>query len=131
MAVPPKFVFTPTMENYARLLIGAQNSKQEVVRTDFVKGFQNSIIISGGATLLSLVTSTLAAYALARFRFKGRENIAFTVLSFRFAPALGTLLPMYALYRRIGLYTTHIGLILVLQTISLPLLVWVRTLSRR
>ena len=125
MAMPPKFIFTPTLENYQRLLIGAEWSKQEVVRTDFVEGLKNSFIVGGGATLLSLVTATLAAYALARFRWAGSELMAFTVLSFRFAPGLGTLLPMYALYRRIGLYNTHIGLILVMQMISLPLLVWV------
>lgn len=125
MAIPPKFIFTPTLDNYKRLLIGAEYVKEETTRTDFVEGFKNSMIVSTGATGLSLITSTLAAYALARFRWKGREEVAFSVLSYRFAPAIGTLLPMYAIYRRIGLYNTYIGLILVMQNISLPLLVWV------
>ena len=125
MAMPPKFFFTPTTENFVRLFVGTQYSKYEVVRTDFVEGLKNSLIVSAGATTLSLITSTLTAYALARFRWPGRDGIAFRLLGARFAPGLASQLPMYAVYRRIGLYNTHIGLILMMQNISLPLLGWV------
>ncbi len=125
MAIPPKIVFQPTLENYARLFVGTQYSSREVVRTDFVQALINTLIIAGGATILSIVTGTLAAYALARFRFSGRGDIAFIILSFRFAPELTVILPLYVLYRTLHLYNTYIGLILVYQVISLPLLVWV------
>ncbi len=125
MAKPPKFVFEPTFENYQRLFIGTGFSRYEVVRTNFAKAFVNTVIIAGGAVTLSLISGVLCAYALARFDFKGREGLAFRLLARRFAPALATALPLYALYRRIGLYNTHIGMILMMQLISLPLLVWV------
>lgn len=125
MASPPKFIFQPTLENYEQLFLGKQFSTYTVVRPDFPRGLKNSFIIASGATLLSMVTGTLCAYALARFRFPQRESLAFTILSFRFAPGLGTLLPMYWIYRKLQLYDTYPGLIIVMQMVSLPLLVWV------
>jgi len=125
MALPPKIIFKPTLENYRRLFLGTQRSQYEVARTDFPRALLNTVIVAGGATVLSLVTGVLAAYAFARFHFAGKESLAFTILSLRFAPALATLIPTYALYRRIGLYNTHIGLILISQVISMPLLIWV------
>jgi multiple sugar transport system permease protein len=125
MAIPPKVFFKPTLENYARLFLGTQYSQREVARTDFPAALLNTFIIAGGATLLSVVTGTLTAYALARFRFSGREDIAFIILTFRFAPELTIILPLYVVYRYLHLYNTYIGLILIYQMISLPLLVWV------
>ena len=125
MAIPPKVFFKPTMENYARLFLGTQYSQREVARTDFPRALLNTFIIAGGATILSVLTGTLTAYALARFRFKGRADIAFIILTFRFAPELTIILPIYVVYRYLGLYNTYLGLILIYQMISLPLLVWV------
>jgi multiple sugar transport system permease protein len=125
MAIPPKIVFTPTLVNYQRLFFGTQKAGYDAVPSDFPRAMVNTIIIAGGATLLSVITGTLAAYALARLHFKGRDFMAFSVLSFRFSPALSIILPVYAIYRRLGLYNTHIGLILIYQTISLPLIIWV------
>ena len=125
MAIPPKVFFKPTLENYARLFLGTQYSQREVARTDFPRALLNTFIIAGGATLLSVLTGTLCAYALARFRFKGRADIAFIILTFRFAPELTIILPIYVVYRYLGLYNTYFGLILIYQMISLPLLVWV------
>lgn len=125
MAIPPKVFFVPTLENYLRLFLGNEYSEYQVARTDFVSALINTFIIAGGACLLSVLTGTLAAYALARFRFQGRGDIGFVILSFRFAPELTIILPLYVVYRTLGLYNTYLGLILIYQMISLPLLVWV------
>lgn len=125
VANPPVFIWKPTTENYVRLFVGQKYSKYDVARTDFVKGLTNSMIVAGGATLVSMISGTLFAYALGRFNFPGKEGYAFRVLSFRFAPGIGTILPVYVVYRTIGLYNTHIGMILMMQTISLPILAWV------
>ena len=66
-----------------------------------------------------------AAYALARFRFKYKEDLAFTILSFRFAPEILVVLPLFMIYQRLGLYDSYIGLVWVYQLICLPLLIWV------
>lgn len=125
MAIPPKVIFEPTLENYGRLFLGTQYSQREVARTDFPRALLNTFIIAGGATLLSVIAGTLTAYALARLRFSGREDIAFIILTFRFAPELTIILPLYVVYRTLHLYNTYFGLILIYQMISLPLLVWV------
>jgi multiple sugar transport system permease protein len=72
-----------------------------------------------------LLVGVPAAYALARYNFKGKEDLAFTFLSFRFAPELVVIIPLSVLYRRLGLYDTYMGIIWVYQLITLPLLIWV------
>src|SRR4051794_20398007 len=64
------FIFHPTFENFRVVL----------TRADFLGALQNNVIICVCAVLLSMVVGVPAAYALARFQFKGREDIAFTFL---------------------------------------------------
>ena len=66
-----------------------------------------------------------AAYAFARFKFRLGEDIAFTLLSFRFAPPLLVLLPLSLYFKQLGLTDTYIGLIWVYQLICLPLILWI------
>jgi multiple sugar transport system permease protein len=81
--------------------------------------------VSLGAVLVSLVVGVPAAYAFARWNFRGGESLLFTLLSFRFAPELMVIIPLLVIYRRLGLFDTHLGLIWVYQLITLPLIVWI------
>jgi multiple sugar transport system permease protein len=74
---------------------------------------------------LALVLGIPAAYAFARFKFRLGEDIAFTLLSFRFAPPLLVLLPLTLYFKQLGLSNTYIGLIWVYQLIALPLILWI------
>src|SRR3569833_3160362 len=74
---------------------------------------------------LSLLLGAPAAYAFARFRFRLGEDIAFTLLSFRFAPALLVLLPLSLYFQDMGLTDTYVGLVWVYQLITLPLILWI------
>jgi multiple sugar transport system permease protein len=109
------FIFSPTMENYDAVFL----------RSDYSHFFFNNLIVSVLAVLLSLVVGVPAAYALARFQFKMKEDIAFTILSFRFAPEILVILPLFLIYQKTGLYDTYFGLIWVYQLITLPLLIWI------
>jgi multiple sugar transport system permease protein len=109
------FKFTPTLENYTQVLL----------RTDYFKAFLDNIIVSSGAVLVSILVGVPAAYALARYNFKGKEDLAFTILSFKFAPEILVILPLFMIYQKIGIYDTHLGLIWVYQLITMPLLIWV------
>jgi multiple sugar transport system permease protein len=109
------FIFSPTMENYGAVFL----------RSDYSHFFFNNLIVSVSAVLLSLVVGVPAAYALARFQFKMKEDIAFTILSFRFAPEILVILPLFLIYQKTGLYDTYFGLIWVYQLITLPLLIWI------
>ena len=75
--------------------------------------------------LLALLLGVPAAYAFARFKFRLGEDIAFTLLSFRFAPPLLVLLPLSLYFQQLGLTDTYIGLIWVYQLIALPLILWI------
>lgn len=121
IAYPPKFLFKPTLDNYREILIGNVPGKG----TDYLRFMLNSVIISGSAVILAVLLGVPAAYALARGGIRGRDHIAFTFLSFRFAPELMVILPMLMIYTRIGLYDTYIGLILAHQLICLPMVIWI------
>lgn len=121
-----QLVFTPTLENYQAILFGDKRAAAGVVaKVEFPRNFLNSLIASTGAVMLSLLVGVPAAYALARYKFKGKENLAFTFLSFRFAPELVVIIPLSLIYRKLGLYDTYFGIIWVYQLITLPLLIWV------
>jgi multiple sugar transport system permease protein len=124
LSVPPKFVFTPTFDNYAALAIGEQRGQYASTRPDFPRFFLNSIIISTGAVALSVAAGIPAAYALARFTFPLKNALAFVFMSFRFVPFLAFVIPLYLLYQRLGLYNTHAGLIFAYQLITLPFTIW-------
>jgi len=125
IAYPPRFIFKPTLDNYSEILFGPGGISNFHHLPDYVKYLFNSAIISGGAVLLATVLGVPAAYALARGNIRGRMHIAFTFLSFRFAPELMVILPMFLIYTQIGLYDTYIGLILAHQLICLPLIIWI------
>jgi multiple sugar transport system permease protein len=115
------FQFEPTLAAYQEIL-GAAGSQGG---STFLRFFANSLIVSLGAVLVSLVVGVPAAYAFARWSFRGGESLLFTLLSFRFAPELIVIIPLLVIYRRLGLFDTHLGLIWVYQLITLPLIVWI------
>jgi multiple sugar transport system permease protein len=124
LSVPPRFVFSPTFDNYAALVMGEQRGQYSSTRPDFPLFFLNSLIISLGAVALSVVAGIPAAYALARFTFPGKDGLAFVLMSFRFVPFIAFVIPLYLLYQRLDLYNTHAGLIFAYQLITLPFTIW-------
>lgn len=125
IAYPPTFLFTPTLQNYANILFGGESAGTVSAVSDYTRFLGNSVVISGGAVMVAAVVGIPAAYALARSNLPGRDGIAFTFLSFRFAPELAVILPLFVIYRQIGLYDTYAGMILVHQLIALPLVIWI------
>ena len=85
----------------------------------------NSVLLSTVSVAIALLLGVPAAYAFARFKFRLGEDIAFTLLSFRFAPPLLVLLPLSLYFQQLGLTDTYVGLIWVYQLIALPLILWI------
>jgi len=106
-----------SMDNYLRLL------KQ----TSFLVNMLHSLIIAGGTVILGLVVSVTAAYALSRFRFAGRKLIMLQFLLVNMFPIVLLILPLFVLFRKIGILDTHIGLILANSTVAIPFAVWMLT----
>lgn len=125
LRIPPSVVFTPTLENYAALITGKLQTASGTLDIAFMRNLGNSVFLSVTSVALSLVLGVPAAYAFARHKFRGSEDIAFTLLSFRFAPPLLVLLPLTQYFQWLGLSDTYFGLIWVYQLICLPLILWI------
>jgi len=125
LRTPPSMVFTPTLENYAALITGKLETQAGTLDIAFMRNLGNSILLSVGSVSVALLLGVPAAYAFSRFKFRGSEDIAFTLLSFRFAPPLLVLLPLTLYFQQIGLADTYVGLIWVYQLICLPLILWI------
>src|ERR1035437_1008762 len=121
----PTLFFTPTTQNYTALLTGELGSGLGTMTTDYMNNLKNSFYLSSASVILSMLLGVPAAYAFARFKFRLGENIAFTLLSFRFAPPILVLLPLQLYFQEIGLYDTYTGLVWVYQLITLPLILWI------
>lgn len=118
--------FAPlTLSNYITLISGKLVTPTGTQDVNFLGNLGNSCLLAAGSVALSLVLGVPAAYAFARFRFRLGEDIAFTLLSFRFAPPLLVLLPLSLYFQVLGLSNTYIGLIWVYQLITLPLILWI------
>ncbi|GAA1230690.1 carbohydrate ABC transporter permease [Kitasatospora nipponensis] len=95
--------------------------------------FTNSLIVAGGATVLSVLVAVLAAYPVSRYRFRGRRLFTVTVLSTQMFPGILFLLPLFLIFVDIGnstgiaLYGSRGGLILTYLTFSLPFSIWMLT----
>ena len=97
------FVFSPTLDNYREVLF----------KTDYPRYMLDSLIVSGLAVVVSVVVGVPAAYALARYNFKKKEDIAFQILSFKFAPEILVVLPLFMIFQKLGIYDSYFGLIWV------------------
>jgi multiple sugar transport system permease protein len=125
LRIPPSLFFTPTAINYSSLITGKLQTAAGSLDLAFMQNLWNSVLLSSLSVALSLLLGVPAAYAFARFKFPLSEDIAFTLLSFRFAPPLLVLLPLSLYYQAIGLDDTYVGLIWVYQLIALPLILWI------
>ncbi|MEM7693647.1 MAG: carbohydrate ABC transporter permease [Pseudomonadota bacterium] len=83
----------------------------------------DSIVIAMGSTALAVTIATLAAYALSRMRIRGQHHFVFWVLSTRMMPPVAVAIPMFFIFRDLGLHDTYIGIIIVHALMNLPLAV--------
>jgi multiple sugar transport system permease protein len=127
-ARPPKlFNFQPALDNYLSVLNLArsgQSANTGAASSDFPAYFLHSFILVGCSILVTVALGTLAAYALARYRFAGREVLALMVIIIRIIPILAIIMPLYIVFHDWNLYNTYGGLILVYQLIGLPFFIW-------
>ncbi|WP_399680977.1 carbohydrate ABC transporter permease [Xenophilus sp.] len=114
IAVPPLFVFEPTLENFAEVQR----------RSDYLLFARNSLITSVVSTLLGLLIAAPAAYSMAFFRTKRTRDILMWMLSTKMMPAVGALLPIYVLAQTASLLDTLPALIIVFTLSNLPIMVW-------
>ena len=114
---PPAWLFSPTLANYTEVLF------EDKVGVALI----NSIIVAVCTTILAVVLGTPAAYALARFEFRGKTDLWFWFITNRFVSPVVLAFPVFLISRDLGLRDTHIALILMYLTFSLPIVIWICT----
>lgn len=91
---------------------------------NFIKYMKNSLTVATATMVVSLVFSTLAAYAFSRFEFKGRKFLMGLFLSNNMFPTVLLMIPLYSIMRSMNLLYTPTGLVLAYTTFTIPFSVW-------
>ena len=111
----PKFFFGPTLENYQRA----------VSKFDVPQSLRNSLIVAVSTTALALLLGTPAAYAIARFEFRGKKDLWFWFITNRMLSPIVLALPFFILARNLHLLDTQLVLILIYLTFNVPIVIWI------
>jgi multiple sugar transport system permease protein len=120
LAVPAKFIdFAPTLQHYKDIFSAGGGTS-----TPLGVNFLNSLIVSGLSTLLATALGVPAAWAYSRFKVKAKKDQLFFILSTRFMPPVVVVIPIFLMYRDLGLYDTKLGLILLYAAFNLPFTIW-------
>jgi multiple sugar transport system permease protein len=112
--MPPVWLFEPTLDHYRAIFS----------QTVLLESLWNSLVVATVSTVLALVVGTPAAYALARFHFRGKEELAFYFLTARMAPPMAVILPFFLIARDLGLLDTRLILILAYTTFNFAIVIW-------
>jgi len=147
IAYPPKVLFTPSAEGYCNLFTTRSRQTPEYIAqlppssgvcdtlaratnmvvvgsSNYLPRFVNSLIIAFGSTALSVILGVTAAYAFSRFRIPAKDDLLFFILSTRMMPPIAVAIPIYLMYRDVGLSDTRLGMILLYTAVNVSLAVW-------
>jgi len=147
IAYPPRVFFEPTAAGYVNLFttrirpdpeslaelpqpstwyeeIARESGMTIVGPSRYGERFMNSVIIGFGSTFLSIFLGTLAAYAFSRFRVPLKDDLLFFILSTRMMPPIAVAIPIFLMFRSLGLSDTHLGMILLYTAVNISLAVW-------
>jgi len=116
------FRFSPTLANFGTVM---SQKGTDLTSVNFADALINSVLNCAGAVLVSLIIGIPAAYAAGRWKYRGSDDLMFQMLSFRFAPELMVVVPLFVIYNQTGLFDTTYGMIWVLQLVTMPLVVWI------
>jgi multiple sugar transport system permease protein len=147
IAYPPKVLFEPKLDGYVNLFTTRTRINQADAATlppaetwyeqnardngmaiqgpsRYGERFLNSVIIGFGSTVLSVFLGTLAAYAFSRFKVPLKDDLLFFILSTRMMPPIAVAIPIFLMFRSLGLSDTHLGMILLYTAVNIALAVW-------
>lgn len=116
LAVPPKLIFTPTLDNYFDLF--SRN-------TSFVNQLANSVFLTVTSVTLAVAVSFLAAFCFSRLKPKLTNFLMFLLLSIRMLPGPAVILPVFLMYVAFGWKDNHLWLMLFYAMFSIPFSVWI------
>ncbi|HWX50896.1 MAG TPA: carbohydrate ABC transporter permease [Roseomonas sp.] len=111
----PWIVRQPTLENYWEL----------VTRGNYLIHFRNSIIVTGCTVAITMVISTMAAFALARMKFWGSATLATGVFLTYLVPETLLFIPLFQIIGHLGLYNNLWAMVLLFPTLTVPFCTWI------
>lgn len=117
LASPPLWFFTPTLDNYREIF----------AESKIVGAVLNSLVVATATTALSVALGAPAAFALARYEFRGKSDLWFWFISNRMMSPIVLALPIYVLALQLKILDTYLVLVLVYLTFNLPIVVWICT----
>src|SRR6266446_9107982 len=147
IAYPPKILFSPSLEGYVNLFTTRSRQAPEYIAalppatswfdelarsrnmviagpSKYIPRYVNSLVIGFGSTFLAVLLGTIAAYGFSRFRVPLKDDLLFFILSTRMMPPIAVAIPIYLMYRELGLTDTKVGMILLYIAVNLSLAVW-------
>lgn len=113
-SVPPKVFFKPTLIHY----------KLFFKSSDIVKRLINTIIIATTSSLISLFLGSMCGYALARLKIRGKGIISSLIIASRAIPPISVVIPIYFIYRKLGILDNRLFLAISYTTFLIPYAVW-------
>jgi multiple sugar transport system permease protein len=147
ISYPPKVFFEPTLEGYCNLFTTRSRQTPEYMMTlpppastcdeiarrrnmviagpsNYAPRFINSWVIAFASTFCAVTLGTLAAYGFSRFKVPLADDLLFFILSTRMMPPIAVAIPIYLMYRELGLSDTRLGMILLYTSVNVSLAVW-------
>lgn len=115
LSIPPVWFFKPTTKNYADLFMKTENFGQYVI---------NSVAVCVISTVVVSLVGCLAAYAFARFHFMGKDSLGVFILAARMIPPIVIVVPLFLMFRNLGLLDTKFALILANLSFNTPFAIW-------
>lgn len=114
IATPPLLFFTPTLQSFAEVM----------ARDNYFWYAMNSLVTSVASTAIGLLIAIPAAYSMAFFPTRSTVDLLKFMLSSRYMPGVGALMPIYICSQYLGLLDTRLGLTIMFMLMNLPIMVW-------
>jgi len=147
ISYPPKILFAPSLEGYVNLFTTRTRQTASFIATlpppttwydrlvrsrnmviagpsKYVPRYLNSLVIGFGSTFLAVLLGTMTAYGFSRFKVPLKDDLLFFILSTRMMPPIAVAIPIYLMYRELGLTDTKLGMILLYTAVNVSLAVW-------
>ncbi|MFC5402210.1 carbohydrate ABC transporter permease [Cohnella soli] len=108
-----------TFANFNKAIMG------QAALSGFVSSMINSLIVAAVTTILCLLFGALGAYAFARLNFRFRDSFVLLVLVTQMIPGIAVLIPIYVIFRQMGLLDTKTSIIMAQMAFNLPFIIWI------
>ena len=115
-STPPSLLFAPTLDNYRALW---------AEHPIFFRGLLSSLVVTAGATLLTLAVSCTAGYVYARHHGRVLQGTAFFMLALRMLPPIIITIPLFPAVNALGLNDTHSLLVLLYAAFYVSIATWI------